>query len=81
MKFGNKVTDYDGPRDPDVILNYLLTNTIDNENDSDVEPQKYGQCGGGKKHKKSKRMSQNEYKLKYAKYKAKYFKLLSNMQL
>ena len=81
IKIGDKVAEYGGSRDDvDNIMDTLLKSNPDQQAATDQDAQKYGQCGGKRKNKKSKRLSQNDYKIKYIKYKAKYFKLLSNMK-
>ena len=83
MQFGDKVVEYGGDRTTDAIMDALLTTKMpDQQAVDDQDAQQYGQCGGAKrstKQPKSKRLSENQYKIKYAKYKAKYFKLLSSI--
>jgi len=80
MQFGNKTVEYSGDRDPDAIMEALLSTKMpDQQATDDQDAQQYGQCGGAKQP-KSKRLSENQYKIKYAKYKAKYFKLLSSIK-
>ena len=80
MKFGNKMIEYSGDRSVDAIMDALLSTKMpDQQAADDQDAQKYGQCGGAKQS-KSKKLSENQYKIKYAKYKAKYFKLLSSIK-
>lgn len=80
MRFGNKIVEYSGDRTVDAVMDaFLSTKMPDQDAATNQDAQQYGQCGGSRQ-KKSKRLSENQYKIKYAKYKAKYFKLLSTMK-
>ncbi len=80
ITIGDRTFEYSGDRTVDAIMDTLLTSNVPQEGEvTDKDAQKYGFCGGARLS-KSKRLTNNEYRIKYAKYKAKYFKLMSTFQ-
>lgn len=86
IKAGENITDYQGERTASAILQELTSNLSSNQNSN----QRGGGCGscdgcdncksGGNRNSNGSNGDNNNYKKKYFKYKAKYFKLLSEME-
>ena len=82
ITIGDRTFEYSGERKVDPIMNTLLETTVPPQKGqvTDKDAQDYGHCAGGARLPKTRNLTDNEYRIKYAKYKAKYFKMMSKMQ-